>query len=183
MSPFCAPGQYRNPRAATAQFVIRLTPTQKNRRHTHSSTHDCWSSKLKRLSAANRQGITGGLVSNSMNSITQTAKGALIAGGSYYLIHAHIANRTHLISTSLQDLSYQFNILSNPEDRAQINQLLLHPTPFQTQPLSERIKLNWNRSIINLTQKAHRFNLNDSTDRLILFLKSKLVSVDSNNQT
>ncbi|KAH9454236.1 hypothetical protein Pst134EB_014329 [Puccinia striiformis f. sp. tritici] len=88
-----------------------------------------------------------------------------------------------LISTSLQDLSYQFNILSNPEDRAQINQLLLQPTPFQTQSLSERIKLNWNRSIINLTHKAHQFNLNDSTDRLILFLKSKLVPVDSNNQT
>ncbi|KAI9613623.1 hypothetical protein KEM48_003751 [Puccinia striiformis f. sp. tritici PST-130] len=154
MFPFCAPGQYRNPRAATAQ-----------------------------LSAANRRGIIGELVSNSMNSITQTAKGALIAGGSYYLIHAHIANRTHLISTSLQDLSYQFNILSNPEDRAQINQLLLQPTPFQTQSLSERIKLNWNRSIINLTHKAHQFNLNDSTDRLILFLKSKLVPVDSNNQT
>ncbi|EFP93767.1 hypothetical protein PGT21_015825 [Puccinia graminis f. sp. tritici] len=111
-----------------------------------------------------------------MNSITQTAKGALIAGGSYYLIHAHIANRTHLISTSLKDLSYQFRALDSEDG---FNQLLLQPTPFQPKPLAERIKLNWNRSIVSLSQKAHQFNLSDSTDRLIVFLKSKF-QADSN---
>ncbi|PLW07777.1 hypothetical protein PCANC_07712 [Puccinia coronata f. sp. avenae] len=112
-----------------------------------------------------------------MNSITQAAKGALIAGGSYYLIHAHIANRTQLISTSLKDLSYQFRVLQDSENSH--TQLLLQPTPFQPQPLAERVKLNWNRTILSLSRSAHQFDLSDSTHRFILFLKSKFSS-DSN---
>ncbi|KNZ58494.1 hypothetical protein VP01_191g8 [Puccinia sorghi] len=100
----------------------------------------------------------------------------LIAGGSYYLIHAHIANRTHLISTSLQDLSYQFRTLDYENSHIQ---LLLQPTPFQPKPLAERIKLHWNRSILSLSRNVLQFNLADSTDRFVVFLKSKFLT-DSN---
>ncbi|OAV94770.1 hypothetical protein PTTG_05415 [Puccinia triticina 1-1 BBBD Race 1] len=116
-----------------------------------------------------------------MSAITQTAKGALIAGGSYYIIHAHIANRTDLIARSLQDLSQQFRTISDCSAGPN-HHLLLPSSPFEPKPLSERIKLNWNRSILAFSQKAHQFNLSESTDRFIVFLKSKL-ETDSNHST
>lgn len=112
-----------------------------------------------------------------MNSLTQTAKGAIIGCSAYYLIHAHIVNRTHLISTSLQELSYQFRVLESDGEFIESNR----PNRLEPTPISDRIKLNWNRSIQSLTQKAHDFNLSDSAIRWIDSVKSKFQSDPSDS--
>ncbi|MBW0463538.1 hypothetical protein O181_003253 [Austropuccinia psidii MF-1] len=106
-----------------------------------------------------------------MNSLVQVAKGAVIASGSYYFSYAYITNRTQLISTSLQDLTYQFNVLEQ-EPGSRLKTL---PLPHQSRPMSDIIKSNWNQTIQRLhwsfatpNPKIHRhFKLLQVTPKLL----------------
>ncbi|KAG0141886.1 hypothetical protein CROQUDRAFT_725419 [Cronartium quercuum f. sp. fusiforme G11] len=113
-----------------------------------------------------------------INFFTQTAKGVAVAGGSYYIIHTQLTNRTAHLSSALHDLSVQYNILSfssfGPEES--IAQASFRPRPA---PFVEQIKSNWNQSLQALHSNIYGFDFTGTCSRTYEFLQSRLSSAST----
>ncbi|CAH7689571.1 hypothetical protein BY996DRAFT_4589073 [Phakopsora pachyrhizi] len=109
-----------------------------------------------------------------MSAITQTAKGAAVAGGLYFLLHSYIANRSQLISKSLSDLTNQFSYLTIQEanygNNSKSDLFFYHQRLKET--MAERIKFNWNQNIRKIYYSIYDFDPINRLNRFYIETKN-----------